>query len=195
MHNAWVVGKNGAKMSKSIGNIFTAQELVEKKIDPLAYRYLFLTTHYRKGMEFSLENLLVVAETYSKLRGIVSEWPEGGMINEDYQKVFKELISNDLAMPEVIALVWKLIKDEKLKAEDKKATLLDFDKVLGLDLDKKVKEEEIPQEIKDLAQKRVEAKANKDWAEADRLRDLIKEKGYLVEDTKDDCKIKRIMLS
>jgi cysteinyl-tRNA synthetase len=195
MHNAWVVGKNGVKMSKSLGNIFTSQELVEKKINPLAYRYLFLTTHYRKGMEFSLDNLLIAAETYSKLRGIVTKWPDGGMINKDYQKVFKELISDDLAMPEVIALVWKLIKDEKVEAEDKKTTLLDFDKVLGLKLDEEIVEEEIPQEIRDLAEKRLKAKLNKDWGEADRLREVIKEKGYLVEDTKNDCKIKRIMLS
>ena len=105
-----------------------------------------------------------------------------------------EKISDDLAMPEALAVVWKMVKSD-LDLADKKATLLDFDKVLGLSFDKDILEEEIPEEIKDLVQKRTEAKINKNWVEADRLRDLIKEKGYLVEDTKDDCKIKRIMLS
>jgi len=183
MHNAWVVGKNGTKMSKSLGNIFTAQELVEKKIDPLAYRYLFLTTHYRKGMEFTLENLETVALAYEKLRRTVSEWPEGGVVNADYQNKFKELIADDLAMPEAMALVWKLVKDSEIKPEDKKATLLDFDKVLSLNLGQKLIEEEIPEEIKQLAEDRLKAKNDKNWAEADRLRELIKEKGYVIEDS------------
>ena len=183
IHNAWVVGKNGTKMSKSLGNIFTAQELVEKEIDPLAYRYLFLTTHYRKGMEFTLENIKVVAETYKKLRKMVSEWPDKGTINVGYQKTFNELVSNDLAMPEVIALIWKLIKDKNVKSEDKKATLLDWDRILSLSLDKKYVEDIIPSEIIKLAKDRIQAKTIKDWTEADKLRDLIMKKGYIMEDS------------
>jgi len=195
IHNAWVLGKGGVKMSKSLGNIFTAQELAEMGIEPLAYRYLFLTTHYRKGMEFSLEGLKTAQVAFDKLKNIAQELPEGGKIDEDYQNNFRKLIANDLAMPEVVALIWKLTKDESVKPEDKKATLLDFDKVLGLDLDKKITKEEIPEEIKDLVQKRLEARGNKEWAVADRLREEIEKKGYMVEDRGNDCKIKRIMLS
>lgn len=195
MHNGWVVGKNGTKMSKSLGNIFTAQELVDKQIDPLAYRYLFLTTHYRKGIEFTLDNLLIVAESYKKLRKIASELPEGGLINIEYQEKFMNMISNDLSMAEAIALIWKLVKDENVKPEDKKATLLDFDKVLGLNLGEKIKEEDIPEEVLALAQKRLEAKEAKNWAEADRLREEIGKLGYMVEDLKNDCKIRKLMLS
>ncbi|HWS49154.1 MAG TPA: hypothetical protein VN174_03855, partial [Candidatus Methanoperedens sp.] len=192
IHNAWVMGKGGAKMSKSLGNVFTAQELVEMGINPLAYRYLFLTTNYRKGMEFSLESLKTAQVAFDKLKRMVGDLPDGGKIDENYQNVFKELISNDLAMPEVMALLWKLIKDENLKPEDKKVTLLDFDKVLGLNLSEKAIVEEIPREITDLAQKRAEAKAGKDWVEADKLRDLIKAKGYILEDGKDGVKIHHI---
>ncbi len=195
IHNAWVVGKGGAKMSKSLGNVFTAQELVEMGIEPLDYRYLFLTTHYRKGMEFSLESLKTAQLALDKLKNIIEELPLGGKINEDYQNNFKKLIANDLAMPEVMALIWKLTKDEKINPEDKKVTLLDFDKVLGLDLDKKIEKEEIPQEIKELVQKRLRARAEKNWEMADKLRKEIEQKGYLVEDRGNDCKIKRIMLS
>ena len=192
VHNAWVMGKGGAKMSKSLGNVFTAQELVEMGIEPLAYRYLFLTTHYRKGMEFSLEGLKTAQIAFNKLRRFVSELPDGGKIDENYQKNFGELIANDLAMPEVMALIWKLSKDESVKAKDKKATLLDFDRVLGLSLQSRPEAEEIPEEIKELAQKRTEAKNNKDWAQADKLREVIKEKGYILEDGKDGVKIRKI---
>ncbi len=182
IHNAWVMGKNGTKMSKSLGNIFTAQELIEKKIDPLSYRYLFLTTHYRKGMEFSLGNLEIVAETYKKLRKTVSEWPDNGIIDVSYQKNFEELVSNDLAMPEAIALVWKLIKDKNVNIENKKITILGWDKIFCLSLDKKYLEDVIPSEIIKLAEDRIKSKINKDWTKADKLRDLIMEKGYIMED-------------
>ena len=154
IHNAWVMGKGGTKMSKSLGNVFTAQELVEMGINPLVYRYLFLTTHYRKGMEFSLEGLKSAQTAFDKLKRVVNELPGDGKIDDSYQDSFKRMIADDLAMPEVVALVWKLLKDEKVKPEDKKATLLDFDKVLGLNLDKKNVEEEIPQEIRDLVKKK-----------------------------------------
>ena len=88
--------------------------------------------------------------------------------------------------------MWKLLKDEKVAEADKKATLLDFDRVLGLKLGEKIVEEEIPEEIRQLAADRLKAREEKNWAESDRLRDLIKEKGYLVEDLKNDCKIKKI---
>ena len=83
--------------------------------------------------------------------------------------------------------MWK----SELKIEDKRATLVEMDKVLGLRLDE-AKEEEIPQEITDLAQKRMEAKKNKEWAEADRLREMIKESGFLVEDMAEGFKIKML---
>jgi cysteinyl-tRNA synthetase len=194
IHNAFVVGK-GTKMSKSLGNIFTAQELAEKGIEPLAYRYLALTSHYRKGLEFSVESLKTAEIAYEKLRRLISELPDRGMVDENYKKIFIEKISDDLAMPEAIALVWKLTKDETVKPEDKRATLLDFDKVLGLKLGEKAEEEVIPEEIEKLSEERLRAREAKNWAESDRLRDLIREKGYVVEDLKNDCKIRKIMLS
>ena len=192
VHNAWVLGKGGTKMSKSLGNIFTAQELVEMEIDPLAYRYLFLTTHYRKGLEFSLESLKVAVTAYKKLKEQVSQMPDGGVVDQNYQQQFKDKIAEDLAMPEVIALVWKLVKDENIKDQDKKATLIDFDRVLGLDLDKKIADDKVPEEIEKLGKLRFEAKNAKNWVESDRLRDEIKTKGYIIEDSLEGYKLKRI---
>jgi len=182
IHNAWVVGKGVIKMSKSLGNLFTTQELVELKIDPLVYRYLFLTSHYRKGLEFSLESLKAVIKPYTKLCDLVMKWKNGGEINEKYRKCFVGLISNDLAMPEVLALVWELAKDKIISEADKKATILDFDKVLGLDLGKKTVVEDIPSEILDMAEDRKRAKGEKNWQESDKLRQTIEARGYMIED-------------
>jgi cysteinyl-tRNA synthetase len=127
-----------------------------------------------------------------KLRNLLSNWGDNGQINQDYKNQFIELMSNDLLTSEALALIWKLTKDENIKNEDKKATIVDFDKVLDLDLNKKMEDEKIPQEIWDLVDKRKKAREEKNWLESDRLREEIKNKGYLVEDLQDECKIRKI---
>lgn len=205
MHNAFITFK-GAKISKSSGGLYTVMDLEKMGYDPLAYRYMVLSSHYRKGMEFSEDNLRAAQISLNKLNKVFSgefgakKIDQNALPDENYIKEFAKCISNDLAMPEALAVVWKLVKSE-LDDSVKIKTLEEFDKVLGLNLslyhyvknmDKKVVEEEIPQEIQDLARKRAEAKTNKDWAEADRLRDLIKEKGFEVQDGKDGAKIHKI---
>ena len=191
LHNAWLVMKGGVKMSKSLGNGYTAGQLLEMGYDPLAHKYLVLTSHYRKGLEFSLESLKASQTALFKLREILEGWENGGEVNQDYKKEFVEKISDDLAVPEVLALVWKLTKDEKLDDKSKKATILDFDRVLGLKLDKKQEEEEISTEILELTTLREKARGEKNWAESDRLREEIKSKGWEVEDTAGGYKLKK----
>ena len=94
-------------------------------------------------------------------------------------------------MPEVLALVWKVAKSD-LSSEEKWATLLDFDKVLGLNLDSAKQNVIIPDEILKLIEERQKARENKNWVESDRLREMIKNKGYLVEDSENQCKIRPI---
>lgn len=192
MHNAWLVLKGGEKMSKSLGNGYTAQQLVEMGYDPLAHKYLVLTSHYRKGLEFSLESLKSSEVALFKLRGLLNDWPNGGQIDKDYKNKFIELLSNDLSTSEALALTWKLAKDEKIKNEDKKATILDFDTVLGLKLDQKTVEELIPEKILELVERRKQARETKNWEESDRLRKMIEDNGYLVEDSQNSCKIRKI---
>lgn len=191
MHNAWLTLKDG-KMSKSLGNVYTIQDLVKQGYDPMAFRYLVLMSHYRKGLTFSFDSLKAAQVALEKLRNYKSD--KVGEISESYKKEFIEKISDDLATPEALALVWKMMKSD-LSAEDKWATLLDFDKVLGLELGKVKENEEIPKEILDLVEERKQAREAKDWAESDRLREVIKEKGYLVEDLPNSCKIQRIKSS
>jgi len=187
MHNAFITFK-GEKISKSTGGLFTVFDLKEMGFDPLAYRYMILNSHYRNGIEFSTENLKTAETALNKLRSYKVE--SSSNINQIFRQEFIELISNDLAMPEVMALVWKVAKSD-LKPDEKWATLLDFDRVLGLDLDKEIKED-IPKEVLDLVEERKNARIGKNWIESDRLREEIKKLGFLVEDLGNTCKIRPI---
>lgn len=189
MHNAWLTLKEG-KMSKSLGNVHTVQDLELMGFDPLAYRYLVLSSHYRKGLVFSLESLKAAQVALFKLRDLLNQ--DKGSIDQGYQEQFVRLVTDDLATPEALALIWKLVKDDKVKSEDKRATILDFDRVLGLDLGRL---DDIPEEVKELAKKREEARLSQNYQESDRMREEIKSRGYVLEDTADGCKIKKVMLS
>jgi cysteinyl-tRNA synthetase len=171
------------------------QELVKMGISPLVYRYMFLNSHYRNGMEFSIDGLKNSMKSFEKLQNSVSSLPDGGVVNEKYGQEFVNFISDDLAIPQVMALVWGILKDSSVSDADKKVTILDFDKILGLNLSAKQTEENVPEEVLDLARQRMEAKNAKDWARADELREKIKSLGYLVEDFKNDCKIRKLVLS
>ena len=188
MHNAFITF-GGSKISKSSGGLYTIFDLKEMGFDPLVYRYLVLGSHYRKGMEFSLDSLKAADTALNKLRSYRVE--RLSKVSEDYKSEFVSKITDDLAMPEALAVVWKLMKSD-LTPEDKWTTLLDFDNVLGLSLDKEVLEETIPEEILKLVEERKTARDNKNWSESDRLRDIIKEKGYLVEDSQNSCKILKL---
>ena len=188
MHNAFITF-GGSKISKSSGGLYTIFDLKEMGFDSLAYRYLVLGSHYRKGMEFSLDSLKAADTALNKLRSYRVE--RLSKVSEEYKSEFVSKITDDLAMPEALAVVWKLMKSD-LTPEDKWTTLLDFDNVLGLSLDKEVLEETIPEEILKLVEERKTARDNKNWSESDRLRDIIKEKGYLVEDSQNSCKILKL---
>jgi cysteinyl-tRNA synthetase len=188
MHNAFITFKGG-KISKSTGGLFTVFDLKEMGFDPLAYRYMILNSHYRNGIEFSIENLKTAETSLNKLKSYKVE--NTSSVNQIFKQEFIESISNDLAMPEVMALVWKVAKSD-LKPDEKWATLLDFDKVLGLDLDSVKQDIVIPEDILKLVEERQKARESKDWVESDRLREIIKNKGYLVEDSGNTCKIRPI---
>jgi len=196
MHNAFITFK-GSKISKSSGGLYTVKDLVEMGFNPMVYRYMILNSHYRNGIEFSIENLKTAETALNKLRGL-KPTPNPSLdrvgsysVNLEYKKEFEEKIGDDLAMPEVLALVWKVAKSD-LKPDEKWVTLLDFDKVLGLDLDREIEEEIIPDEILKLSEERQRAREDKNWAESDKLREKINSLGYLVEDSENQCKIRPI---
>lgn len=182
------------KMSKSLGNFLTIREILEKGISPLALRYYFLTAHYRSPMDFSWEGLKAAENAYRKLKEIYhSLIRENGRMSERYKKEFSGAIENDLNTPEALAVVWKLIKDEGLSPADKRATLLDFDKVLGLDLEHNEFEvKDIPVEVQKLVEDRESARAAGDFQKSDELRGKIKSLGFSVEDTPQGPKISKL---
>ena len=133
IHNEFVNVKTG-KMAKSEGNQITLNLLLEHGFTPLAYRYFLLMAHYRTPVTFSWEALEAAQNAYNRLTKFVASLPKVGTVNEDYKDKFGKKLENDLNTPQAIAVLWSLVKDGGISPEDKLATLLDFDKVLGLGL-------------------------------------------------------------
>ncbi|MFA6898388.1 MAG: cysteine--tRNA ligase, partial [Candidatus Paceibacterota bacterium] len=143
LHSAFLTLAAGEKMAKSEDNFLTIDSLLKLRTSPLAYRYLLLTTHYRSPLNFSVPVVTASEVALGRLRNFVSGIKSAGKIEPNYQKQFNEFISDDLDLPKALALAWELVKDDKISAPDKKATLLDFDRVFGLTLDR-VETFEIP---------------------------------------------------
>jgi len=185
--NYWVHTRflkvEGEKMSKSKKNFFRISDIEERGMEAMDLRYLFLTSHHTSQFNFTWDALKAARVARLKLVEFLSGVDKIGQVNEDFKKRFGEFIEDDLSMSQVMALVWELVKSS-LSDEDKKATLLDFDQILGLRLGE-AKKATAPADIVLLAQARLEAKQAKDWAKADALRDEIKVKGWMMEDSKD----------
>ncbi len=188
------------KMSKSKNNFLKLADLEENRVSPLAYRYWLLTAHYRSLVNFSLEAVLASQNAFIRLAeafiGFKSD--KAGVIDGNYQEKFRRAINDDLNMPEAIALVWQLIKDHHLSTADKRATLLDFDRVLGLGLsvvekldDSPASIESLPPDVFALLEARDEARAAKDWQKSDALRHEIESRGYEVKDTSDGSVLRK----
>ncbi len=191
--NYWIHGEHllveNKKMSKSLGNMYNLKDLEQKGFSPLDFRFLILGSHYRMKLNFTWASIEGAKTARMKLNDFVSGIKKTGKINKEFKGKFVELINDDMAMPQVMALVWEVTKSD-IKDEDKKATLLDFDKVLGLGLDK-IEAEKVPQAVIDSAEQRLEAKKAKDFKKSDELRDEIGKLGFEIEDTKEGYKLKR----
>ncbi len=191
MHNEHLM-VDSKKMSKSLGNFYTLRDLVDKGIDPIAFRYWLYTGHYRTKVNFTIEAVdgssVALKKLYEIYLGLGDHY---GSIDQTYKEKLKEVMDDDLNTPQAVALLWELVKDPNVSDKDKKSTMLDFDKVLGFAFDK-AKEDIIPNEIEVLAQEREIARMNKNWSKSDELRDHITELGYEVKDTDTGFKISKI---
>jgi len=191
MHNEWVL-VDQKKMSKSFNNFYTLRDIMKKGISPVAYRFWLLMANYRTRVNFVWEALEGAETALKRLYNLYIDLGKTvGKTNKEYQEKFKECIENDLDTPRALSLLWDLIKDEQISPADRKATILDFDKVLGLGFEN-LKEEKIPKEIIELAEEREQARKNKDFKKSDELRKKINSLGYEVKDTPDGQKINRI---
>jgi cysteinyl-tRNA synthetase len=198
LHGAWLLFK-GEKVSKSKGGLFTLSELEKKGFDVLAFRYLMLSTHYRKPLNFSLDKLGKAKESYQRLKNIISEIEEDKRTNKKYLDEFQKAINDDLNAPKALQVLWKLLRDAK--ARGKLSTISKMDEVLGLDLLRKnekiignrvrgkkinliiYKEIKPTKELTNLINEREKARAKKEWKKADEIRIKIKDLGYKVDDT------------
>lgn len=183
MHNAFINIAN-EKIAKSKGNFYKLSELLDHSISPLAYRYWLLTAHYRSPINFTFEAVNGVQNALIRLIKNISDYPDNGKIIDSYKNKFIAFINDDLNTPQALALTWELISDHNYNDADKKATILDFDKVFGLKLNSlpKIEAEEIPPEIQALIEARQEARKQKDWVKADALREEINSRGYTITD-------------
>lgn len=196
--NYWMHGEflliNGGKMSKSLGNVYLLQDIIDRGYEPLVYKLFCYSIQYRKKLNFTWEgmdsakiSLDRLREAYQKHLNGTDEIDEN--ILEQYKNNFNEAINDDLNMPVAMSVVWELAKRPE-KSKKVSQLLKDFDRVLGLKIDE-YKKQNIPDEIKELLKQREEARKNKDWSESDKLRDIIKEKGYIVKDSKEGQTIEK----
>ena len=177
-----------SKMSKSLNNVFYLEDIKKFGFPPLSFRYLCLSIHYHSPLTFSIENLKSAQNSYTRLKNIISKIKDDKKTNKKYLNEFKKSIENDLDIPNALQVLWKLLRDEK--APGKLKTIEEMDKVFGLKLLER-KKLEIPEKIQELANEREKARKNKDWKLADKIREEIKENGYLVEDSTEGPKISK----
>jgi len=191
MHNEWVL-VDQKKMAKSANNFYTLRDLINKGINPVAYRFWLLMANYRTRVNFIYPALEASETAFKRLYGLYLELGEAhGHIHKEYQNKFKEYLEDDLDTPRALSLLWDVMKDKNMSDGDKKATILDFDKVLGLGFEN-LKEEIIPEEILKLVSEREKARKNKDFKKSDELRKKINSFGYEVKDTSEGQKVSRI---
>ena len=191
LHNEHLSVDN-KKMGKSEGNAYLMKDIVDKGYSPLTLRYFFLQSNYRSKQNFTWESLKASQTALRNLEKVVSVISEKGTINSEYKKRFMGAINDDFNLAGGLAVVWDVIKDQQISAGDRKATILDFDKVLGLNLSHiptAAENTEIPADIIKLAEDRIFARTIKDWKKSDTIRLEIESLGYDVKDTPEGQKV------
>ena len=209
--NHWCHGEflmvEGQKMSKSLGNFFTLRDLIEKGIDPLSFRYAIQSNHYRKVLNFSFDGLKAADASLARIRAFRRRMAGTGEVagRGDWKEAvdpmarlqmarerFWEAMADDLNTPEALASLFTLVTDLNaqddrvaLTAEERQAVLAFLDETNAIFGGWAAEEDTLPTEIEALLSQRKEARATKQWAESDRLRDVLKSLGFLVEDRKD----------
>lgn len=183
---------DGVKMSKSLGNYYTVNDIFEKGYDPLALRYFYFTAHYKKHLNFTFEALKAAETALNKLRSQVQSLKlesERNTLSEEklsqideFRKKFLDAIGDDLNMPEALAVVWGVLKSN-IPSSDKYDLIMSFDEVLGFNLsDLSKTNKKTPDNIKALLNKREELRKKGEYEEADKIRDEIVKLGYTVSD-------------
>jgi cysteinyl-tRNA synthetase len=194
MHGAFLIVAGGKKMAKSAENFLTLENaFLKNDINPLTYRFAAFLTHYRKPMEFSDEGIEAARNGLLHLQNQVRQVVAAGIgsddaISTEYKNKFLQAVNDDLNMPRAMAVIQEMLKSSISDAE-KLATILDLDRVLGLNLDQLHQEQVLPEAVQKRVDARLKAREGKDFTTSDRLRAEIEAMGYLVQDTKDGMKV------
>ena len=193
--NVWIHNEfldfGGEKMSKSVGNVKELKDLVERGIDPLAFRYFVLQAHYRQQQTYNEEAMEAAARGYQRLvkAAIALRDVEGAGdpdVQAPYRKRFRDALADDLNAPQAMAVTWEVARSDALAPADQRDLLLAFDEVLGLDLANAVLAEEVGEldpRIDALVAERETARKNKDFATSDRIRDALAAEGITILDS------------
>ena len=184
----WVHGEflviNNDKMAKSGDNFITLQTLKNKNIHPLVYRYFVLQAHYRSKLNFSWEALQSAQNGYDNLIREISGLAKPGVACNTCLGKFTQAINDDLNMPAALAILQELLKSDKTSSK-KRGTIMEFDKILGLNLNQYKKPKELSAEVKSLIDERQQARKNKDYHKSDELRQKLGVKGVRIKDLSD----------
>jgi len=199
--NYWLHGSHllnrGDKISKSSGGLYTISELETISYKPIYYRYFVLMTHYRKQLNFSLDNLDIAKNTIERFNRKILELKKakhkGNDLTNLYLKRFENAINNDLNTPKALNVLWNVLDDFDFDPKKKLLLLEKFDSVLGLGI-KELKEEEIdiPKDVKNWLAIREAFRKEKKFVKADNIRQRIKEAGYDIEDKEKGPKLYKI---
>ena len=200
--NYWMHGEylliDGGKMSKSLGNVYLVKDFVKRGYDPIVYKLFSYSCHYRNKLNFTWEGIEAASKSLERLKkGYIVHLKGKDEVDEDvineYEERFHKAINDDLNMPAAMGVVWEVVRQDK-KSDKFAKLLLKFDTVLGLKINEECNKpkEELPEEILELIEERKKARENKEWNKSDELRDIIKEKGYEIKDTKDGIEVKKI---
>ena len=191
MHGEHLIIGSGEKMAKSGENFLTLQTLINKGHDPLAYRYLLLTTHYRKKLQFSWKALDAAGTALRNARELLhaAQGEKEKALPKTVQKEFLAAINTDLNIPKALAFFWGILRSPR-PSSVKIAAAKAFDRVFAVDL-LRHEEEPAQKHVRILVDQREEERKNKNWKKADALRISIEEEGWGVEDTAHGPHLKR----
>lgn len=190
-HNFLTV--DGKKMSKSLNNFYTLQDIKDKGYNPMALRYFVLTANYRSQINFTWDTLMGAQKAYDRLLFNINEFKktnEGGADQksyDEYRNIFLEMINDDFNITEGLALLWEVVQNDKLTSSTKLKIIEEFDKVFGLnlinaDFNREVDINMLPENVLELYNARLDARKSKNYNESDRLREQIEELGYTLND-------------
>ena len=182
--DTWVHGEHllfeGRKMSKSAGNVVLLQDIIDRGLDPLSLRFVLLENRYRSQMDLSWASLEAAHSTLKRWRQLLAN--AGDSADLKFDQEISDALTTDLDTPRAMQRIRAIEKDSTIGALDKRALFLYADQVLGLDLGRGVESREISEEIQVLLDLRIAARADKNWALSDSLRDQLSELGLEIKD-------------